>query len=392
MAKAKSGGVAKAACAQALNGRPGPVKTGKPEADDKQFIFRVFGSRGYTLVSNSLLRHATMRMDTRALVALMLSYPQNYQFNFESIMNAMPPGCGAARVRGMIKDAIAHGFVVRVPVRRGGKFLCHLYYVGGDPDELRAALIEMNSPDGENRDVVKKEENPPLGENRDVAPRGENRDVVETAENSEISPLCDLPHVAEPHVAEPHAANRTLINNKNIYKPPLPPKGGGSLLIDEMDQQPWLSHVDDLFIRPLLRLMKVRAPDPIALLQEVRDELAEFSDRELQDAAHDLKLRFRSQFPSVANCWQAANAARDKNFKPLTIKREDPQWASWIAYWHSKNISTDRSERKGRMVVFRKWPPAPPLADPAPGAPGAALSADDAVDLFSDVETERTVQ
>lgn len=176
-------------------------------------IFRAHGERGYTKLCNSFLQDRRLSYETRGLIAMLLSLPDDWEVTVHSIIASGPSG--RDKVYRMIREAEVHGYIKPEQARKdAGKFDRQLYLVTDNPTSLieRTALEIATLESG-------------VGPLTDL-PLTENTDAAEMAENKYSPPLTPLPLTVEPLTAQPLTANPHAVK-KNIEvinnNPPIAP-------------------------------------------------------------------------------------------------------------------------------------------------------------------------
>ena len=140
--------------------------------DDDQLIFRIEHTKGFTVVSNSVLCDSRLSWKARGLLVFLLSKPNNWRTVVAHLVTQSPSD-GKASVTSGLQELQTHGYLTkrrRPPVK--GKFDGWDILIHESPDETESdnqipTASDLPSPvnqtlqrtDLQNTDLQKKEEN-----------------------------------------------------------------------------------------------------------------------------------------------------------------------------------------------------------------------------------------
>lgn len=76
--------------------------------------------KGYTVISNSVLRNKNISLKAKGLYAYMWSLPDDWNYSVEGLTKVLKEGKDAINMA--LKELEREGYLVRSTLRRGGKF------------------------------------------------------------------------------------------------------------------------------------------------------------------------------------------------------------------------------------------------------------------------------
>lgn len=151
----------------------------------------------YTHIPNALIRDSRLRLQTRAVLMLMLSLPPDWDYSVRGM--ASVAGVGKDTMGRILQELEAAGYLRRrrQPREEGGRFGRTQYILTDNP----SALFEDEEPGGEE----------PCPENEDTAP------------------CPDLPCPENPCPVNPPQQSKEEQTKDYIYPPIVPPQGEGTV-------------------------------------------------------------------------------------------------------------------------------------------------------------------
>lgn len=115
--------------------------------------YRSGRKKGFVVLYRAAAQDTRLSLEARGLFALMLSLPDDWEYTVSGL--AIKAGCGRDKVRRLLRELQAVGYLIREQSHdRGGKFACNTYVL---QDE--APPLDGNTVNGENR----QREKPPAG-------------------------------------------------------------------------------------------------------------------------------------------------------------------------------------------------------------------------------------
>lgn len=82
--------------------------------------------RGFTLLPNQVLRDPALKLTTKGLYAVMLSYPDDWEFSVRGL--AADVGCGRDMIRSALQNLEKSGYLLREQVHtKSGKFAGNMF-------------------------------------------------------------------------------------------------------------------------------------------------------------------------------------------------------------------------------------------------------------------------
>jgi hypothetical protein len=98
-------------------------------------IWRKASRTKFTTIPNEFIRNKNLSLEARALLVVLLSYPDNWEFNMPW-MRANVLGTSDFITRRMLNELIAAGYIVRRPHREpDGTWRGHDYDIYEEPHE-----------------------------------------------------------------------------------------------------------------------------------------------------------------------------------------------------------------------------------------------------------------
>ncbi len=99
--------------------------------------------RGFTLLPNQVLRDPALKLTTKGLYAVMLSYPDDWEFSVRGL--AADVGCGRDMIRSALQNLEKSGYLLREQVHtKSGKFAGNLFILY---DEKTSPLPGFPAPE-----------------------------------------------------------------------------------------------------------------------------------------------------------------------------------------------------------------------------------------------------
>lgn len=99
--------------------------------------------RGFTLLPNQVLRDPALKLTTKGLYAVMLSYPDDWEFSVRGL--AADVGCGRDMIRSALQNLEKSGYLLREQVHtKSGKFAGNLFILY---DEKTSPLPTFPAPE-----------------------------------------------------------------------------------------------------------------------------------------------------------------------------------------------------------------------------------------------------
>lgn len=165
----------------------------------------------FVMVSNETIRDRGISLAGRGLLAFMLSFADDWNFNFETLADLT--GATKYELRQTLRELQARGYVTISQVKtKGGKFSACSYTVFEQPrDEIPHAVNQKAVPCDEI----------PYAVNRNTVETPENKALAEPTDTANDTKIQLLPRDEIPYAETPHAVNRTLKNTnikENQYK------------------------------------------------------------------------------------------------------------------------------------------------------------------------------
>lgn len=133
--------------------------------------------KGYTIVYNSVLKDTRLDLKTKGFFAVMMSFPDEWEYNIKGLSAVM--GIGRDAVHKCLKQLEEAGYLMREQTRDGGRFSENVYVL----------MEESSSPCTE-------------------------------------KPYTEKPSTETPYTENPHQYNKQVINSSNNI-PPIVPQDGG---------------------------------------------------------------------------------------------------------------------------------------------------------------------
>lgn len=102
-------------------------------------------SRQYAVVPNAAMRDQRLSIAARGLLALLMTYSDDWEFFVEHLQEVS--ACGRDKMRGLLRELEAHGYVVREVLRGdGGRLLGTQWVILDEPDATSAGVDRDGSP------------------------------------------------------------------------------------------------------------------------------------------------------------------------------------------------------------------------------------------------------
>lgn len=125
-------------------------------------IIRVPRRKGFTMIYNSVLKDPRLDLKTKGFFAVMMSFPEDWEYTVKGLMQIM--GVGKDAVHSCLKQLEEAGYLLREQSREGGRFSKSVYVLleessaplAGLPDTVKPAT---DLPDTENPPQYKTMEN-----------------------------------------------------------------------------------------------------------------------------------------------------------------------------------------------------------------------------------------
>ena len=110
--------------------------------------YRSGRKKGFVVLYRAAAQDTRLSLESRGLLALMISLPDDWEYTVSGL--AIKAGCGRDKVRRLLRELQAVGYLIREQSHdRGGKFSCNTYVL---QDE--APPLDGNTVNGENRQRV----------------------------------------------------------------------------------------------------------------------------------------------------------------------------------------------------------------------------------------------
>ena len=120
--------------------------------------------KGFTMIYNSVLKDTRLDLKTKGFFAVMMSFPEEWEYTIKGLMQIM--GIGRDAVQSCIKQLESAGYLVREQCREGGRFSKNVYVL---LEESASPLTDLPSPVNphqyktiENKDYQNKDNIPPI--------------------------------------------------------------------------------------------------------------------------------------------------------------------------------------------------------------------------------------
>lgn len=118
--------------------------------------------KGFTMIYNSVLKDNRLDLKTKGFFAVMMSFPEEWEYTIKGLMQIM--GIGKDAVHSCLKQLENAGYLIREQGREGGRFSKNVYVLleesaaplAGLPDTVKPATV---LPDTENPPQYKTIEN-----------------------------------------------------------------------------------------------------------------------------------------------------------------------------------------------------------------------------------------
>ncbi|AYF00434.1 hypothetical protein PY32053_00759 [Paracoccus yeei] len=165
--------------------------------------------RAYAAIPNAAMRDERISIEARGLLALLMTYADDWTFVVDHLQQVA--GCGRDKMRGMLKELEAAGYVIRQVLRgEGGHLAGTEWMIVDDPAAAAHGVVS---------DV----------ETQDAGEQGKNGSVHRPPENPSIGatdPLKNRPPV-EPTAGKSVPIRKPKDKNTNLKKSPNPLPGSG---------------------------------------------------------------------------------------------------------------------------------------------------------------------
>lgn len=132
--------------------------------------------KGFTMIYNSVLKDTRLDLKTKGFFAVMMSFPEEWEYTIKGLMQIM--GIGKDAVHSCLKQLENAGYLIREQCREGGRFSKNVYVLleesasplAGLPDTVKPAPV---LPDTENPPQYKTIENKDNNNIPPISPTGE---------------------------------------------------------------------------------------------------------------------------------------------------------------------------------------------------------------------------
>lgn len=132
--------------------------------------------KGFTMIYNSVLKDTRLDLKTKGFFAVMMSFPEEWEYTIKGLMQIM--GIGKDAVHSCLKQLESAGYLIREQCREGGRFSKNVYVLleesasplAGLPDTVKPAPV---LPDTENPPQYKTIENKDNNNIPPISPTGE---------------------------------------------------------------------------------------------------------------------------------------------------------------------------------------------------------------------------
>lgn len=163
--------------------------------------------RAYAAIPNAAMRDERISIEARGLLALLMTYSDDWTFVVDHLQQVA--GCGRDKMRGMLKELEAAGYVIRHVLRGAGGHLAGTeWMIVDDPAAAAHGVVPDEEP-------------------QDAGEQGKNGSVHRPPENPSIGatdPLKNRPPV-EPTAGKPVPIRRTTDKNTKSKKEEMEEEG-----------------------------------------------------------------------------------------------------------------------------------------------------------------------
>lgn len=239
--------------------------------------------KGFTMIYNSVLKDTRLDLKTKGFFAVMMSFPEEWEYTIKGLMSIM--GIGRDAVQSCIKQLESAGYLVREQCREGGRFSKNVYVL---LEESASPLTDLPSP---------------------------------------VKPLTDLPSPVNPHQYKT-IENKDYQNKDNI--PPIVPQEGtgeGAKKDDGLIPK----HKPERFMklwaiwpkkRRKARREAVKAWDRLKASDELLNEMSAALAKQMEGA--DWKRGIGVPYPST---WLNGRRWEDEPDEPEEAEASGSSWA-----------------------------------------------------------------
>ena len=132
--------------------------------------------KGFTMIYNSVLKDSRLDLKTKGFFAVMMSFPEEWEYTVKGLMQVM--GVGKDAVQSCLRQLESAGYLMREQCREGGRFSKNVWVLleesasplAGLPDTVKPA---PGLPDTENPPQYKTIENKDSNNIPPISPTGE---------------------------------------------------------------------------------------------------------------------------------------------------------------------------------------------------------------------------
>ena len=130
--------------------------------------------KGFTMIYNSVLKDTRLDLKTKGFFAVMMSFPEEWEYTIKGLMQIM--GIGKDAVHSCLKQLESAGYLIREQCREGGRFSKNVYVLLEESASPLADLPDTVKP----APVLPDTENPPQYK------------TIENKDNNNIPPISPL--------------------------------------------------------------------------------------------------------------------------------------------------------------------------------------------------------
>lgn len=140
--------------------------------------FKIHKQTGYTIMSNALIRDKNISLKSKALLSLMLSLPEDWDYSVAGLTSLVKEGYDA--VDSALKELIKYNYIYRVESRKEKGLYKYIYHIFENPKDNY--FKDKKQPVGEKRVSVKR-----LSDNHQQQNKDNKIDKIDKSINEEIN-------------------------------------------------------------------------------------------------------------------------------------------------------------------------------------------------------------